>query len=710
MSPTGLDALFEPRSIAVVGASSNPEKISGMPLAFLKRHGFDGALYPVNPGAGEIQGLRAYPSLGAIDDTVDLAICAVGADRVDAAIDDAARAGVRAMVMFSSGFAETGEAGRQAQQRVLQRCRHAGIRLLGPNCLGFMNVRSNVYATFSPALSSGVPQPGPIAIVSQSGAFGMFALVRARERGLGIGWFVSTGNEADVDFADCVAHFADDPSVGVILGYLEGARDGERLVAAFEAARRQRKPVVVCKAGASAIGADAAASHTASLAGSDAVYDAIFRQCGVWRAHTIDELFDVGYAAAAGRFPNGRRLGVISISGGAGVTIADAAEEHGMQLPPLGRDARDAILARVPFAGAANPVDITGQVMNDLPLLGDACEWMLRDGTYDALISFQAVTGITPHHRDLLAPTWRRIRERHPELPVAVVTVFDEQNRRELEALGCLAMDEPSRAVRSLAALAWIREQFDRPAASPASATAARSTPPPVVATEPQALAELAAAGMPVIEHRVVTCAEDAARVALQWNVPLAMKIVSPDIAHKSDAGGVALGVGSPDAARAAYARIVAAVSTAAPDAAIDGVLVAPMVRGGVECILGVQVDPVFGPVVMFGLGGVLVEVIGDVSFRRAPFDRDEARRMIDEVRGRRVLDGVRGAPAADVDALAAALVTLSRYAAANADWLESIDVNPFIVRAHGEGAVAVDALIRPASSAAGEVPGHGAT
>ena len=259
-SDAGLRALFEPQSIAIIGASSNPDKISGMPLAFLKRYGYAGAIYPVNPTSAQIQGLAAYPSLEAIASPVDLAICAVGADRVEAALADAARAGVRSVVMFSAGYAEIGEAGQRAQQRVAALARDAGIRLLGPNCLGFINVCANVHATFTPALMSGVPKPGPIAIVSQSGAFGMFALVRARERGLGIGWFVSTGNEADVDFADCVLHFATDPSVGVILGYLEGARDGERLIEALQAAQRQRKPVVICKAGSSALGASAAAA------------------------------------------------------------------------------------------------------------------------------------------------------------------------------------------------------------------------------------------------------------------------------------------------------------------------------------------------------------------------------------------------------------------------------------------------------------------
>ncbi|HVL58787.1 MAG TPA: acetate--CoA ligase family protein, partial [Burkholderiaceae bacterium] len=292
--------------------------------------------------------------------------------------------------------------------------------------------------------------------------------------------------------------------------------------------------------------------------------------------------------------------------------------------------------------------------------------------------------------------------------PVAVVTVFDEQNRRELDEIGCLAMDEPLRAVRALAALASIRESLDRAAASSGAAAAmapdamaAQRHAPPAAPTEPQALSLLATIGIPIVAHRVVTSAQEAGAAADAFGVPVAIKVVSAQILHKSDAGGVALSVVGARDAQVAFDRVVANARRAHPQAPIDGAMVAPMVRGGVECILGVTVDPVFGPIVMFGLGGVLVEVLEDVSFRRAPFDAAEAHRMIREIRAYRVLEGVRGAPPADIDALADALAKLSCFAAANADWIDSIDVNPYIVRARGEGAVAVDALI----SVRGPVP-----
>jgi acyl-CoA synthetase (NDP forming) len=689
---TSLEPLFNPSSIAVVGASSDPGKISGMPIAFLKNFGYRGEIFPVNPRSAEIQGLRAWPSLEAIGRPVDMAICAVPAHLVAETVDQAAAVGVRSMVVFSSGFAEVGEEGRRAQGELSARARKAGIRLLGPNCLGLVNVASRVPATFTPALLSGLPRPGGIAIVSQSGAFGMFAFVRARERGLGISHFVATGNESDVEFADCVDYLIDDPAVKVVLGYVEGVRNGDRFVAAMCKAQAAGKPIAVCKVGRSELGAKAAASHTAALAGRDEVYDALFRQFGVFRAANLEELFDIGYAFDVSPPAQGNRLGIVSISGGAGVMMADSAERFGLDLAPMPQPEQARLLERVPFASAVNPVDITGQVLNDLTLLDDTLDSM-ADAGYHAIASFQAVTGVTPAHRGLVTDTWSRFRVKHPGIVAAVVTVFDDVARRYLESHGVLAFEEPERAIRALGALAG----FARPRAGEQSGRgkeAGQHDPGPAPLDEAEALAWLGRAGVPVVHCLRAATSAEAVTAAESIGYPVVLKILSPDIAHKSDVGGVVLKLVDGNGVRQAFERVTQSVSKAMPEARIDGVLIAPMLPDGVEVIVGVFKDPVFGPLVMFGLGGVLVEILKDVSFRKAPFDRAEAHRMIREIRASHVLDGVRGTPPADVEALADLLSRLSHFADAYRDRFESIDINPVLVFERGKGVRAVDALV----------------
>ena len=372
--------------------------------------------------------------------------------------------------------------------------------------------------------------------------------------------------------------------------------------------------------------------------------------------------------------------------------MVDEAHSLGLTVPPLAAAGQRAILERVPFASAVNPVDITGQVLNEPALLGAAIDTMMQHGNYDALVSFQAVTGITPQHRPLVTEMWARLRAAHPALTVAVVSIFEPENRRFLEAQRCLAFEEPCAAVRAIAALRGFAVQFDTPREP-------IELPAPVdfkhaCYDEAGALALLAAAGVPAVENRVANTADEAASAAATLGFPVVLKVLSADIAHKSDVGGVALRLADATAVRAAFERISADVAHAAPAARLDGVLVAPMIEGGVECIIGVACDPVFGPVVMFGLGGILVEVLKDVTFRQAPFGVAEAHRMMREIRGYAVLEGVRGQTAVDLDELAATLAALSRFAAANAARIESIDINPFIARPKGQRSCAVDALV----------------
>lgn len=686
-----LDRMFRPRSVAIVGASSSPTKIGGLPVDYLKTKGFTGRVLPINPKAEEIQGLPAYPSLAAAPGPIDLAIVAVPAALVEAALEDAIIAGVPALVIFSSGFAEIGEEGAAMQARLAARAAEAGVRLLGPNCLGFMTVAEDCYATFTPVVNLGKPPCGKVGIVSQSGAFGAYALTLARLRGIGVSHWITTGNEADLGFAECVEWLAGDPGTEVIVGYMEGVRDGTRLRAAFEACRAAGKPLVLAKVGRSEVGAHAAASHTAALAGEDAVFDGVFRQYGVMRGESIEQVFDIAYAAAISGLPRGRRVGLYTVSGGAGVMMADEAAARGLEVPELTQATQDEVLKLVPFAGVRNPLDITGQVVNVDGAFRTALELMARDGTVDTIVSFLALSGLSPKMGPEISADLAAVREAVPEIVQYGVTVATPEFCAALERAGIPVFEDPSRAVRAAAALA------DFAAGLEGGTSVAQSGPVlaiPRSSTEPVALGLLGGVGLPVMPHVLAATPDEAARAAETFGGLVAVKIVSPDILHKTEAGGVRLNLSGADAVREAAEGILASARRYAPEARIDGLLVAPMTRGVAEVVIGVQRDPAFGPVVMFGMGGVHVEALRDVTFRAAPVDEAEALRMIGEIRALRLLTHPRGAPPADLPALARLIAQVSSLAAANAETLESLDLNPVIIGPEGQGAVIVDALL----------------
>ncbi len=690
---TQLDTLFAPRSIAVVGASEQTTKIGGIPLDYLRRFGYSGRLHAVNPRARSVQGLPAHESLRTIGAPVDMAIVAVPQAQVAAVLDDAADAGVRTMVLFSSGYAEVGAEGAAQQQALAARAQAAGIRLLGPNCLGIMRPSHNVYATFAPAVNAGLVKPGRIGLISQSGAFGVYAYSLARERGLGLSLWATTGNEADVQLADGLAWLAQDPETDVIMAYMEGCRDGPRLRAALALAQQRGKPVVMVKVGASALGAAAAASHTASLAGNDAVYDAVFRRYGVLRVHSISEFFALAASAAIARPPKGRSIGLMTVSGGVGALMADDASAAGLEVPPLSAAAQRQLLDWVPFAGPRNPVDVTAQVTNDDTLLERSATLMLNDQPFHSWLGFFAAAGLSPTVWPAIVGLVRTLRARHPDTLLAVSTLCSDERRAELEALGCLVFADPGIAIRCIGALTRWGTQ-GAPAQAPAL-TAARLHVPPGTLSEADSLALLAAAGVPLVEHRLVHTPNQAAAAVDALGGAIALKVASADIPHKSDAGGVMLRLGSADQARAAFERITHNVRQAHPDARIDGALAARMVTGGVECIAGVHRDPVFGPVLMFGLGGVHVELLRDVSLRVLPIGRDEARAMVMELRAAAIFHGVRGQPAVDVESIAEVLCALAEFAMRAGDSLVSAEINPLIARPAAEGgAIAVDALV----------------
>jgi len=695
-----LTALLKPKSVAIIGASDDPGRIGGRPLRYLIDVGYAGGIFPVNPGRDVVQGLPSFASISAIPEPVDLAVIAVSTDKAMASLEECAAKGVRAAVVFTAGFAETGDAGRALQDRLAALGRDSGMRILGPNCLGIYNSAIGFFATFTATLENGLPDPVGVGLVSQSGAYGSHVSLLAIRRGIGIRYWITTGNECDVELGECIAYLAADPDIHAIVAYAEGVRDGESLLGALSLARSMKKPVVFMKVGQTAIGAQAAASHTASLAGSDAVYDSVLRQFGAYRAGDTEEMLDVTYACKLGVLPKGPRIGFLTVSGGVGIQMADAAVAAGLDVAPMPDEAQARLKALVPFAATRNPVDSTAQVFNDPDLIDAYLDIMLESGGYDAIVAFLTYVAAA---ESMVAPVSKAIENANAKYPgrlIVMVIVAPEAIIRRYEAAGCLVFEDPTRAVRAIAALHRIQRAMEIPPSPPiAIKDAAPRALPDGPIGEQESKRILRDAGLAVIEDCLVTSAEDAAAAAAELGFPVVLKIASSDIAHKTEVGGVRLGVDSAERAGDAFRSLMSDVQRLRPDARLDGVLVSPMVGEGVETILGIHLDPVFGPVVMFGLGGVLVEVLEDVSFRVAPFDEDEARRMVLELKGRAILEGTRGKGPYDLPALFTALARLSRFAAGHADTIESVDVNPFLVRPEGKGCIALDALVVPRSS-----------
>lgn len=700
MSEHPLAPLLAPRSVAIFGASNDPTRISGRSLRYYREAGYQGGLYPINPTRDTVQGLRAYPDLASVEGPVDCAVIAVPANLAIESMEACVAKGVRGVVMFTAGFAEIGAEGRAMQERITQIARDNDIKLCGPNCLGLFNMRTGHTPTFSSFLEEGPTPSGPLGMVTQSGAFGTHLLALTARRGIAVGMWMSTGNEADVAVADGISFLADDPETVAIACYIEAIKDGKLFAEAVARARANGKPVIAMKVGASAIGTAAAASHTASLAGSDAVYDAAFRQLGVERAKTPDDLVEIAYACTRGRLPKSRRLAVVTMSGGAGVLMADAAEEEGLDLTPLAEDSQKEVLNWVPFAAPRNPVDVTAQALNDPTILDKGFDLLLGKENFPSMVGFFTTWASSPQMAEPLFKSVSEAAARYPDRYFALSAIAAPEMQRRYEAAGIGLFEDPWRAVSSIGAAVRCAERLATPALPIPPVPANVAPLPQGRIAEHEAKRLLAEAGVPILDERLVTSAGQAQAAAAGMGERLVLKIVSADILHKTEMGGVMLNVPAAEAGNA-YDALVQRVQAKAPRAQLEGVLISPMITDGVETILGVQNDPVFGPVVMFGLGGIFVEVLRDVTFRVAPFGVEEAHAMVGELRGAAMLEGARGQPPCDIDALATALSKLSVFVAAQKGRFTSIDINPLRVRPKGLGVVALDALILTP----GEVP-----
>ena len=691
MTGLSLAPFFDPHGIAVVGASRDPSKVGGSVLANLLSAEFPGRVVPINASGGTVQGLRAYPSLLDVEGDVDLAVITVPAAGVLPALKDCVRKGVRGAVVISAGFRESAGDGRQREAELREWLVGQPIRLLGPNCLGWIRPSRRLNVTFAP----GMPEPGGIAFISHSGALAVAILDWARERRLGFSFFASLGNQADLNESDLLLAAAEDPETRVIVAYLEGVANGRRFVETLRAVAAT-KPVVLLKTGRSTEGARAVSSHTGALAGSDTAFDAAVRMAGAVRATRVEELFDLARGLASQPLPRGRRLIVVTNGGGLGIVSTDAARAAGLEIERLPDPVQRRLAAVLPpTASLANPVDLVGDA--DAARYSQALHAVGQESSDAVLIvlTAQAATDSLGVARAVIGAT------RGWSIPLVAAFVGGARvapGARALEEAGIPCYPFPEPAVETLAGMARVAERrIARPDTMP-QAPPSGQVLAHVARLRSESAAKLGlldlqplleAYGIPCAAGHAASTADEAAVVAQRYGFPVALKVLSPDITHKSDVGGVVLGLSSAAEVTRAAGAMLARIRTERPQAAIRGVLVQPMVTPGRELLLGMVRDPQFGPLIMVGLGGIYVEVLKDTVARLAPVSVPEALTMLDELRMAPLLRGIRGEAPVDRAAVAEVICRFAQLAMQIPE-LREIEINPLMASA--TGAVAVDA------------------
>lgn len=684
-----LRRLFRPSSIALVGASER-SIWSIAAVDNLKRCGFKGPVHMVNPKGGTIFGRTAAVSCAAIGETVDAALLMVPEARLLEAFDDLRAAGVGGTVILSAGFAETGAAGRVRQEELTQAARRSGIRILGPNCLGFANFSADVALWTTPLRRA--TRPATIAIASQSGALASQLEQYAYQQRVGLTHMISTGNEADLSLAEAVEFLAEQPEPRALALFMESARDPERFVRAAARARDAGKQVVVLKVGSSEASARAALAHTGSLVGNDRVFDAMCRRHGISRVRSLEELIVTADVASRVRRPNTPGLALVAMSGGMCEVATDQAEVEGVQLAQLSASTLAALRETLPpLATPGNPLDLTGAAMLEPELITRALGVLSQDAAVGAL-GFVFDVPIKLDERGFAKTFVSKVAEGFAAVPDKscllmshTAVMVSAEGRALVDELGVAYTGAGVRV--ALSAIA----QLQRPPHQVTEAKRPPSTASPRPHSEREVLEHLAQHGVPIVPAIVATDADHAAAAAERLGGPVVLKIASPDIQHKTEVGGVLLNLVGAEAVRNGYAELVARVAAQRPEAKLDGVIVSPMRRGGIELFVGTMRDPQWGPAIAVGLGGVFVEAMKDTSLRLLPVTQDEVLVMLDELRGSTLLDGFRGAPAADRNAIARAVVAIGEAALALGPELVSLEVNPLLA---GGVAEALDGVV----------------
>lgn len=691
-----LEGFFDPKSVAVVGASRQKGKVGHEIVANLVRGDFPGQVYPVNPKADEVEGLRCYPDLKSIETPPELAVISVPAKAVSAVIRECGQVGCGNAIVITAGFKETGEQGRKLESDLVQTARRARVRLIGPNCLGVLVPGKGLNASFGGDL----PKPGSIGYLSQSGALLTAILDAAQASGIGFSMLVSIGNKADVDELDMLEAFRDHDETTVIAGYLESVSDGKGFIRLAEEISH-RKPILLLKAGGTSAGAKAASSHTGSLAGSETAYEVVFQRAGIVRCDSIKMQFDLAQAFAYQPLPKGAKVAIVTNAGGVGIMATDAVERQGLSFAKFSDETIQKLRENLPAAANINnPVDILGDAMAERYEF--AIDAVLAAADVDValvLLTPQAMTDCDATARAAVAAS-----RRNPDKPVLACFLGGEKvadGIRILREGGVPPYDSPENAVRTIKAMHDYVRWRSRPKRVVKLFPVNRHKVEKIITRhlreglrevgEAEAKSVLEAYGFVTPRGAIATTAEQAANVADQLGYPVVMKIWSPDITHKTDVGGVRIGLQNAQQVRDAFDLMMYRVPQKSPDADILGVLVQEQVGGGKEVILGMHRDSNFGPLLMFGMGGTMVEVLQDVSFHLAPLTPEEAREMLARTRTYQLLQGVRGEEGVDIDAVAEGLRRVSQLVT-EFPQIEEMDINPYVVGPEGTTPVAVDA------------------
>jgi acetyl coenzyme A synthetase (ADP forming)-like protein len=689
-----LDMFFSPGSVAVIGASREPGKLGYGVLSNIVTLGYEGEVYPINPKADEILGLKCYASVLDVPDPIDLAVIVIPAKYVIAALEECGQKGIKGAVIISAGFREVGAEGRKREKELVRIAQQYGMRLVGPNVLGVIDTISNLNASFA----VGMPRRGKIAFMSQSGALCTSILDIALAQDIGFSRFVSLGNKADLNEMDFIEEWWHDPESNVIMAYLEGIVDGDRFMRIARQVTKE-KPIISIKSGTTSAGSRAVSSHTGTLAGSEKAYDAAFRQVGVLRADSVQELFDYSVAFARQPLLKNERIAVVTNAGGPGIMATDACERNGLQLASLRQETIEYLREHLPAAASViNPVDVLGDALAD--------RYEMAIGT---VLQDEGVGGVivvlTPQVMTQIEETARAVGElsKKYDKPIFGAFMGEATINKGVKILNQHQVPNypvPERAVAAMGAMLHYRRWLECPPLQLETFEMDRDTIRRVLDEvkadgrlqigDAEARAVLQACGVRVPASELAANPDEAVRIADEIGYPVVMKVASPDILHKSDIGGVKLGISNPTDVRDAFDLITYRASRYMPDAQIWGCQVQEMVTGGREVIIGMNRDPQFGPLMMFGLGGIYVEALKDVTFRVAPFSRREAKEMINEIRSIQLLRGVRGEPPVDMDAIVDTLLRMSQLVTEFPEIVE-FDINPLIVYETGRGVVGVD-------------------
>ncbi|PBI93762.1 hypothetical protein BKP43_11680 [Variovorax boronicumulans] len=687
-----LEPLLNPASIAVVGASGNAARIGGMPLAHLTKFGYQGAIYPINPKYEEVFGLRCWPDLEALPAAPDLVVLALAAAEVTPMLKRCQARGVRAVIVYAAGFAEAGDAGAALQTELEAFVATTDMVVAGPNAMGFANLNTQAHTNFASVFNTAPMQQGPgrVSLLTQSGNVCAAVYAIARRLGVDFSHFINTGNEACVDFAQYLEYLAQDDATEVGIGYIEELRDGPRFMEAAAEFVRRDKLLILYKAGETEKGSEAVRSHTSALAGDQQIYQAAFRQLNIIQSHDFAQMAQLAHLAGYRHRSAGKRVAIITISGALGAILADKFIGQGLDVPTLPQPLQDQLRAGIPDYGmVSNPVDVTGNVVNDPGFVGTAMEALAVSDAIDAIVVYAPGYMLDRMADDLCA-----VAEKHPRLIVAIDTGA-AKTREQLRAGGVPVFEDIGVAVSALSPfLLWQERRKHNPWLQ------VRSQPAPARATlagradEHTTKRYLAEFGVQPVDEAVARTADEAAAVAGRLGFPVVLKVLSADIAHKTEAGGVRLRLGNAQEVRKAFDEVMASARAYAPTAQIDGALLQKMEAGQAELILGATRDPVFGMTLTVGLGGVLTELYKDVSHRVLPVDEAMARDMLGELKAFPLLTGYRGRPLGDVEAACRAIAGFSRAVLALQEQADEVEVNPLLVKEQGQGVRALDALV----------------